>query len=137
MSAGPEKYVLYAEDDPDDQLLMREVLSIVDSTVHLITCEHGKEAFEYLNELPEDAYLPCLIILDLNMPVWDGMETLRALKSEPRFLHLPVLLFSTTNNDSDRNLALELGAVSFVTKPTTYRNLEIIIASFKAYFSGC
>ena len=136
MNSSREKYVLYAEDDPDDQFLMREVLSKVVEGVQLVTCENGQEAYTYLKQLPEHAVQPVLIILDLNMPVWDGMRTLRELKAEADFINVPVLIFSTTNNENDRHQALELGAVAFVTKPTTYRELETIITSFTAYFAG-
>lgn len=124
---------MYAEDDADDQHLMQDVLNDLNPGIELYITENGKDAFEFLQDLADGSPLPSLIILDLNMPVWDGMETLRKLKSTPSFSTIPVCLFTTTSDSNDRQLALSLGAHAFVTKPGSYRELETIIDSFTAY----
>ncbi len=109
---------------------------MIDPDLNLVISNNGQDAFSQLEYLVEQGRAPRLIVLDLNMPVWDGLKTLRELKSSPQFANLPVLLFSTTNNAEERNTALELGAIAFVTKPTSYRELEVVIGSFRAYFEN-
>jgi CheY-like chemotaxis protein len=128
------KYVLYAEDDEDDQMLLQEVLASEKKGLCLVTVDNGEAALEYLDALEETAPPPCLIILDLNMPVRDGLETLEKIKSKERFVQIPVVLFSTSLSEVSRQAALERGAVAFVTKPSSYLELQTIVKSFVGYF---
>jgi CheY-like chemotaxis protein len=129
-------YIIYADDDPDDQDVMRELLPQIVPGVQLIIKESGEELLYFLNELPASAETPVLIILDLNMPTWDGIQTLSMVKLNERFQDVPVIIFSTTSNEADRDRAFLAGAVAFVTKPSTYSELKTIIGSFRTYFKS-
>lgn len=129
----PEKYILYAEDDEDDQETLKETLPLVDPELEVIAVNNGLELIQFLDDLPADASTPCLIILDVNMPLWDGIHTLRALKSTDRYKELPVVMFSTSNDTKDIELSLRIGALDFVTKPVRHHEVENIIKRFAEY----
>ena len=130
----PVKYILYADDDADDQEIMQELIPVLVPDVDLLIMENGLLLVDFLNSLPEVEHFPVLIILDLNMPACDGIETLMIIKNMRRFSEIPVIIFSTTNNERDRNRALSAGAIAFVTKPSSFRELEVLIESFAGYF---
>jgi CheY-like chemotaxis protein len=127
-------YILYADDDADDQSIMRELLPQVLPQVELIIKDNGEDVLRFLDQLDADAELPALIILDVNMPAWDGIQTLRIIKQNEKYHEIPVMIFSTAANETERNLAFGAGAVAFIRKPSSYSELQTIIQSFTAYF---
>lgn len=129
------KYILYADDDIDDQDLMGELLLQILPDVQLVVKDHGEDLLRFVNELPDGANMPALIILDLNMPGLDGIQTLTKLKEIPRYNHIPVLIFSTAVNELDKYRAFSSGAIAFVNKPSSYMELKIIIGSFITYLN--
>ena len=131
----PGKYILYADDDPDDQDFIREVLASANPDIQLITRDSGEEILEYLDALSKVARWPGLIILDLNMPGWNGIETLIMIRQNERYHHLPVLIFSTAANENDRQRAFSEGAVAFIKKPSSFVELKTVIESFKSYLT--
>lgn len=77
---------------------------------------------------------PALILLDLDMPIMDGFETLRALKEEPRTRDIPVIVLSGMNSSQDKVAAFDLGAIDFVTKPFELTELRARVrSSLKMY----
>lgn len=110
-------YFLYAEDDPDDQEFFRSMIKDIDPNLEVATVSNGYELIEYLGKIDSDSGLPCCIVLDINMPVWDGIRALKALKLEHRYQHIPVVMFTTSRSLRDNDLCLMLGAKAFFTKP--------------------
>ncbi len=110
--------ILFAEDDEDDREFLMHALKNVGSyhKVHMAT--NGHEALEILSGLSTDEGLPCVIILDLNMPVLDGIQTLEILNQEASFQHIPKIIFTTSDSAMDRDRSLSNGAADFVVKPS-------------------
>jgi CheY-like chemotaxis protein len=77
----------------------------------------------------QENFMPCLVILDINMPVMNGKETLQAIRSHSQLNSLSVVLFSTSNNPADAAFAEKLDAV-LITKPIEYSDLEKIAQLF-------
>lgn len=73
--------------------------------------------------------MPALILLDLDMPVMDGFETLRSLKDDPRTRDIPVIVLSGMQSSQDKVAAFDLGAVDFVTKPFELTELRARVRS--------
>ena len=111
------KLILLVDDDVDDRYLITRAFKDTLLPDKLQLANNGEDALEYLDGVQSDAELPGLIVLDLNMPVLDGMATLRLLKSSPRYKSIPVVIFTTSRNPEEKRKCLELGAADFIIKP--------------------
>ena len=88
---------------------------------------------QFLKEAKITGNLPCLVILDINMPLMDGKETLKEIKKDEILEILPVVFFTTSSNPRDRSFSTEHG-VEFVTKPANY---DSIVETIKDILSRC
>jgi len=130
--------ILIAEDDPDDQHIMRQAFTSVNLDENLQTFSDGIELLDYLHkrgkykdtQLPE----PRVILLDLNMPKKDGRECLKEIKSTSDIKKIPVIVYSTSSNPDDISFAHEHGASSYIIKPYSYQELVKIMEVFKNYW---
>ncbi len=118
------KVVLLVDDDMDDRELFDEAILAINSKVVAHYSENGQEALDKLAELTE---LPQVIFLDVNMPVMDGWNFLRKLKSDGHFKSIPVIMYSTSALPKDIVLASQLGASYFFTKPNGFDDLKRIL----------
>ena len=121
--------VLYADDDLDDLELVTEAFREYSSHVKLELVVDGVAAVSYLRNLPSADPVPCLIILDINMPRLDGKEALRKIRSMDRFREVPVVLFTTSISDQDKEFARQFKA-GFITKPLNAAQMEMITDQF-------
>ncbi len=130
--------VLMADDDLDDIMLVRDALRDSGCEVDFRYVEDGDEAIDYLlgrgrfhSELPPR---PSLILLDLNMPKKDGMETLQEIRSNPEIRTIPVVVL-TTSRDTDLMLRIyRLGGSAFISKPTVYKDMIKAMERLCAYW---
>lgn len=125
--------LLIADDDLDDQLLIRDALEqngIMPESLSFV--ENGEDLLSLLND--SNNKLPSLLLLDLNMPKKDGRETLIELKSHERFKAIPVIIFSTSSLAEDIKSMYNLGANTFISKPNIYDELVDIMAIVKRYW---
>jgi CheY-like chemotaxis protein len=104
------KLVLVVEDNPVNLELLREILQNGDYQV--VEAGNGQEALVRMEEAPPD-----LILLDVNMPVVDGFETIRRIRRDPRFCRLPVVAVTAYAMKDDREKILAAGFDSYVSKP--------------------
>lgn len=112
------KVILYVDDDADDREFLSEAIKDADPQVEVICAENGLQALEYLQDVKEsNSGVPCLIVLDINMPFLDGKETFSEIKKDPAFETVPVLIFSSSERPNDKILFNNLG-VEFISKPT-------------------
>jgi CheY-like chemotaxis protein len=129
MSYSKKQVILYADDDPDDIELLKEAFTYMSVDIELITCTNGAEALQYLVTFPPEKPTPCLVILDINMPVLDGKQALARLRSINRFIDTPVVLFSTSSDRREKDFAGQHKA-GFITKPLDVREMAKIADSF-------
>lgn len=120
--------IVYAEDDLDDLFLVKQAFEKHDH-IQVVHAPDGKKAMHTLEEMLQANFLPCLVILDINMPVMNGRETLQAIRNHPRLAKLAVVLFTTSNSPADVEFAKNMDAV-LVTKPIEYKDLEAIARQF-------
>ncbi|MGZ5286013.1 MAG: response regulator [Flavisolibacter sp.] len=120
LSMPQEPVILYAEDDLDDFESVREALEQLSGKCRLQHARNGEEAVEYLQQNQNDP--PCLIVLDLNMPVMDGKEVLYWLKENEPYHNTQVIVFTTSSREDDVKLCQKYGC-TFFRKPTLYRDL--------------
>jgi CheY-like chemotaxis protein len=129
-------FILIAEDDADDRFLLQAAFEENGFQDKLHFVENGVEVLEYLYLLEKDDQtpLPKFILLDLNMPKKDGREVLKELKQHPKFKKIPVVIFSTTNNEQEMHRCYESGANSYITKPNSFENLLKTVAALRSYW---
>ena len=116
--------ILYVDDDNDDCIFLTE--SFANTEANLVCASGGEEAISYLNSISTES-LPSLIILDLNMPKWDGRQTLCYIKAHPSLSKIPVVILSTSDNKTDQEVCARLGAASYLQKPYYYDGYKEIV----------
>jgi len=133
------KPVLYADDDENDLFLMARAFNKIGITHPLQTVSDGKAAVAYLSGTPpyanREAYpLPCLLLLDLSLPGRHGLEVLTWLKNDPSHATMPVVVMTSSNQESDISRAYSLGADGFIIKPGDPDELLRIVKSLQQYW---
>ncbi len=123
-------YIVYVEDDEDDQLLMEEILGKQNS-VRLVTVSDGQELMDFLDD-QRDGQLPCLVIMDNNTPRMSGIETAGRLKEDAQLSALPLILLTTSPSRADEDFCREHN-ITIYTKPATYASWEELSRSFVKY----
>lgn len=131
--------ILMAEDDIEDQILVKIALQESKLQNPFLCVENGQQLMSYLNRVPpydnEQRYpMPGLIILDLNMPVLDGMSTLKQIKTTEKFAHLPVVILTTSNEEEEVRKSYLAGAASYICKPFTLDKLVDIMKTLGNYW---
>lgn len=122
-----DKLFLLADDDSDDAELFGEALSELDPPVKFQHVPNGHGVFSFLSNKSNPK--PDIIFLDLNMPEMSGWQCLAKLKNDMYFREIPVVMYSTSTNPRDREIAGELGAVGFLTKPTDFKFLTKVLGA--------
>lgn len=117
--------ILMTDDDYDDRLLALVAFKELNGAHSIDFVTNGQELIDYLTtRLALKRELPDLILLDLNMPMKDGRETLQEIKGHPKLRHLDVIIFSTSNSQTDREFTLGLGAREYIVKPPDQDKLK-------------
>jgi CheY-like chemotaxis protein len=134
--------ILMVEDDVVDVRNMQRAFAAQGLPHSLFVVTDGEQALSFLNhtgrfEDPSRAPRPALILLDLNLPVMGGIEFLRVLKCDPRLRSIPVIVLSSSNQDSDVAVAYDLSVAGYFTKPPHPRKLTDTIAIIESYWSQC
>jgi CheY-like chemotaxis protein len=126
--------ILLADDDGDDRMLFEEVFADLPSDQYqLKAVSNGEEVMEFLKSINNPTHLPDLIILDQNMPLMSGRETLDALKMDDRYSSIPVIIYSTYNEKSFVEECQAQGVVAVVSKPDSYEGYIQMINNFLKY----
>jgi CheY-like chemotaxis protein len=120
-----EKIILLVEDNSDDEALTLRALKKNNITNDVVVARDGVEALEYLFGTGKYSgrnlnVMPQVVLLDLKLPKVDGFEVLRQLRANVRTKLLPVVILTTSNEESDRINGYGLGANSFVRKPVEF-----------------
>ncbi|WP_432177131.1 response regulator [Streptomyces sp. Tue6028] len=122
--------VLLVEDDPGDELMTREAFedNKIGNTLHVV--RDGEEALDFLYRrgAHTDVPQPDLILLDLNLPKYDGRQVLEKIKSDPALSHIPVVVLTTSAAEEDILRSYKLHANAYVTKPV---DLDQFIAAVR------
>lgn len=120
------KTILFVEDDADDREFLLDAVKNVNPSIEIIFALNGIEALDYLRKGQSQQQLPCLIVLDLNMPILDGKETYRKIKDDLKLDSVPIVIFTSSLNPRDRALFNQLG-VEFITKPYDFSYMNEIV----------
>jgi CheY-like chemotaxis protein len=129
------KKVLFADDDADERALFESVYQKRSDIRLLPTLVNGSDVIKTLNALQETE-LPDLIILDQNMPLLSGKQTLEQIKSNERFLQIPVCICSTYADHQLVEDCVRLGAFKVSSKPLTDAEYHRMMDNFLSAFDG-
>lgn len=122
--------VLNVDDDQEDREFFCDALREIDPT---ITCQIAGSGMEALTLLQTASLLPDYIFLDINMPMMDGKQCLKALKSIPEFAAIPVIMYSTSTDTREIKECYRLGAEDFLIKPHSFEKLVNDLTSIFAF----
>ena len=117
--------ILLIDDDEDDKQLLDRTIKNIRPRYKVLQAENGEEGLKLLNRLKTDKLLPCLIVLDLNMPKMDGKEAFIAIKSDPDLQKIPVTIFSTSSSELDKTFFRKHDTPYFV-KPVSEKDLTAV-----------
>ncbi len=129
-----ERLVLHVEDDSDHADLVERCLSRHRPGSRIVHCRDGEAALEYLTKNDPAAPRPLLILLDLRLPKVDGIEVLRAVKANPSLAAIPVVVLTTSDNETDVSRAYEHHANSYLVKPHDFGRLDSMLKDVGDYW---
>jgi CheY-like chemotaxis protein len=124
LPAEGERYIIYADDNVDDQLLLMDMMTKINPLIRVLATGNGLELIQYLESLSIASPLPSCILLDKLMPVWDGIRTLRTLKTSHLYKQIPAYIFSNSNEQRDITLVKSMGIVDYIIKPYNHKDLQ-------------
>lgn len=125
--------ILVIEDDMVDVMTIQRACGEIKIPNRLVSMEHGEAALAYLND--PDSQTPCIILLDLNMPVMNGIEFLDAIKRHERLRRVPVIVLTTSAEESDKVNSFNLGVAGYMVKPVDYRSFVEMMRSIDRYWT--
>ncbi len=121
--------ILLIEDDCIDVMIVARALKDLGVTNKLVHKANGEKALEYLRTETK----PCVILLDLNMPVMNGLEFLKVVKADEVLKRIPVVVLTTSNQEKDAAESFKLGAAEYIVKCIDYKEFLEKTSVIKRY----
>ncbi len=133
------KILLVEDDDIDTENVIRAFKKNKMSNP-LFTVENGEEALAFLrNEEPytdpQEFPRPGLILLDINMPIMNGIEFLRIVKADDGFKSIPVVVLTTSHEENDRVDSFNLSVAGYIVKPVEFEDFVKAVKTIKVYWT--
>ncbi|MDD5302813.1 MAG: response regulator [Elusimicrobia bacterium] len=131
-----KKVILLVEDNADDEKLILMSLQKSKITNDVVVARDGQEALDYLlgsKDKPEPLK-PTVVLLDLHLPKVDGLEVLQRIRSSERTKRLPVVVLTSSDEESDRIKSYSLGANSYVCKPVDFVDFAAAVRELGLYW---
>jgi len=130
--------VLLVDDDPNDQELARIALEKTKIPHRLVVARDGAEAIAWLQSsgTPESANgdLPHLTLLDLKLPKVTGLEVLKHLRASEKTRHLPIVIFTSSNEERDLSASYGFGANAYIRKPNDFGEYKATVADMGRFW---
>ena len=131
--------ILLVEDDPNDILLIERAFRRAKLAPSLSVVKDGDSAVNYLNREPpyddRDSYpWPSLILLDLKLPRRSGLEVLEWIRQQAVIRRIPVVILTSSKENTDIDRAYEMGANSYLVKPVTFSALEAMVEALDRFW---
>jgi Response regulator containing a CheY-like receiver domain and an HTH DNA-binding domain len=102
----------------------------------IVACRDGEEALQYMEKhrSPDDLQIPIVVLLDLRLPKVDGIEVLRQARSDPVWRQVPIVVMTTSRENTDIEAAYGLGVNSYIVKPVDFLTFTEVVKSIKVYW---
>lgn len=132
--------VLLVEDNKHDVIFIKRAWKIHRITNPLFAVPHGEACLQFLRHEgdyvnPEKFPRPGIILMDIRMPVMDGVECLDILKKDPQLKTIPVIMLTTSKEEEDRLRSYQLGCNTFIQKPVDFDNFSNAIRNIQIYWT--
>lgn len=132
-------YIVIAEDNDDHAEMIVEALEGYNANNKVVRFSNGRALITHLEAISlhigENTRFPDLILLDIKMPVMDGLEALQQIKQNSALKHIPVMMVSTSENALDIEQSYKLGANSYIVKPFNYEQFAKKICDVNRFWS--
>jgi two-component system response regulator len=130
--------IMLVDDSPADAHILQAALNRLDTATEVIVLDDGIKAIEYLTRNPRDSRPPCdVVVLDLNLPLLNGVEILERIRRFDNFNSLPVIVMSGSTDPADVDRCYRAGANSYVRKRSHLNEILAMATAFVAYWSSC
>ncbi|MDH5668124.1 MAG: response regulator [Nitrospira sp.] len=131
--------IVIVEDNPDDELLVRRALKQHNITNEIVVLRDGVEAVDYMLGTGQYAgrdtsVQPQVVLLDMNLPKLNGLDVLKRLRADERTALIPVVMLTTSKEESDMIVSYKLGANSFVSKPVEFTQFVEAVKQLGLYW---
>jgi two-component system response regulator len=133
------KVILLVEDNEQDELLTLRALKSQGVRYQVFVCRDGAEAIDWLSCAGQHAHrdptvVPCVVLLDLKLPKMNGHEVLSAIRANPKTRTLPVVILTTSKEETDIAKSYDRGANSYIQKPVDYLEFAEAVKSLGIYW---
>lgn len=118
-------HILLADDDEDDRLIFKQALEELKLKPIVKTVNNGMELMAYLTK--KNTLLPHLIFLDLNMPIKNGLECLKEIRSHEKLKNISIAIYSTSDSEKDMEDTFGNGANIYITKSDDFNILKQLL----------
>ncbi|MHA4741932.1 response regulator [Dyadobacter sp. MSC1_007] len=126
------KTIYLVDDDQDDRFFVKEAIQGTGTDANIIEVENGFDLLTLVQKIADPSF--SVIIIDMNMPKMNGLETVAAIRRDARLADIPVVMLSTSSNSSLIETAYTSGVSSFVTKPSTFEEFAQLALVIKERF---
>jgi two-component system response regulator len=128
--------IIMVDDDEEDFILVKEAFDNKKLDHKIKHVNNGQELIEYLSAMKSKKNKqPDLILLDINMPMMNGYETLNNIKKKKLSTGIPVMMYSTSGDDHEKNKCFKLGANAFACKSSTFEKLLLFAENLDDYLN--
>jgi len=125
--------ILFVEDDSIEVMMFNRVIQKIGVNHKLIEANNGENALEILFA---KEIIPDIILLDLNMPKLNGIEFLKIIKNNEDLNHIPIIIFTTSNNHRDISDCYKIGIAGYIIKPLKYDDYTVLVQKTLEYWSS-
>lgn len=119
-------HIVLADDDEDDRMLFKDAFEELKISTKVNTYNDGAELMNYLNS--DEAILPEILFLDLNMPKKNGIECLHEIKANPKFSNIAIAIYSTSSSEEHIEETFVNGANIYIKKPNDFGTLKKVLS---------
>ncbi|HEY4949993.1 MAG TPA: response regulator [Candidatus Acidoferrales bacterium] len=139
MSESPSIDILLVEDNPSDAELTLHALKKCKVANHILHVRDGAEALDFLfcrgeYSARDDGARPALVLLDLKLPKFDGLQVLKQIKNDARTRAIPVILLTSSKEESDMATGYQLGVNSYIQKPVNFTEFQEVVRQLGMYW---
>ena len=127
------KNILLVEDDQIDVMMVQRALKELNVTNRLDVVQNGEEALEFL--IDKGNGVPCIILLDLNMPKMNGIEFMKTARREGLLNKTPVIVLTKSQEEQDKVESFKLGVSGYMVKPVDYHQFVEVIRAISLYWT--